>query len=105
MVWADSTDYERYHFSVTCQTDDLAVVYCLRALCQFAADDVKPQIGWGGTKADEWQADGNRITLRFTSAKSRDHFVSEATRLLPAGSWREMSRSDNDPARRQRPPH
>jgi hypothetical protein len=100
-----ASHYERYRFSVTCRTDDLAVVFCLRALCQFASDDVLPQIGWGGTKESEWRAARNQITLRFTSAKSRDRFVGEATRLLPAGSWREVRSSDSDPARRQRPPH
>src|SRR5438093_4532787 len=98
-------DYERYRFSVTCHTDDLAVAYCLRALCHFASDGVKSQIGWGGTKEREWRAAGNQITLRFTSSVRRDGFLREAARLLPANTWREVSRSDNDPARRQRPPH
>ena len=95
-------DYARCKYSITCSTDDLAVVHCLRALCEFAIKDIKPQIGWGGTKAKEWSAAGNRITLRFTTPESRDDFVREARRLLPQGSWSEVRRSDNDPARRQR---
>jgi hypothetical protein len=95
-------DYELCRYSITCSTDDLAIVHCLRALCEFAITDVRPQIGWGGTKATEWRAAGNQITLRFTTHESRERFVQEARRLLPAGSWAEVSRSDNDPAKRQR---
>jgi len=95
-------DYQRCKYSITCTTDDLAVVHCLRALCEFAITDVKPQIGWGGTKASEWRAAGNQITLRFTTPESRDNFFEQAKRLLPDVLWSEVSRNDNDPARRQR---
>ena len=98
---ADS-DYELCRFSITCETKDLAVVHCLRALCEFTITDVSPQSGWGGTKASDWRAAGNRITLRFTSEASRQKFVEEAHRLLPPGSWSETSRNDCDPAKRQR---
>jgi hypothetical protein len=60
-------EYQRCHFSITCFTEDPAVVHCLRALCHFAEDGVKPQIAWGGTKIPEWLAAGKRITLRFSS--------------------------------------
>lgn len=96
------SDYERCRFSITCHTDDIAVVHCLRALCECAADGVRPQIGWGGTKASEWRAAGNRITLRFATPESRKRFVDSALRLLPSGSWSEIARNDADPARRQR---
>lgn len=96
-------DYQRCKFSITCQTGDLAVVHCLRALCEFAEKDGKPQIGWGGTKASEWLSAGNRITLRFTHPEYRESFVKEAKRLLPSESWTEVSRNDSDPAKRQRP--
>ena len=95
-------DYRRCHFSITCHTDDEAVVHCLRALCHFAEITVKPQIAWGGTKRQDWVAAGHQITLCFTSTHHRDRFVREATRLLPSGIWHETSRSDEDPARRQR---
>jgi hypothetical protein len=95
-------DYQRCKHSITCFTNDLAVVHCLRALCEFAITGVKPQIGWGGTKAKEWRDAGNRITLRFTTPESRNKFIQEAERLLPKGSWAEVARSDNDPASRQR---
>ncbi len=95
-------EYQRCHFSITCFTEDPAVVHCLRALCHFAEDGVKPQIAWGGTRIPEWLTAGKQITLRFSSPDYRDCFVHEATRLLPTGSWREIRRNDNDPAKRQR---
>jgi hypothetical protein len=96
-------DYQRCKFSITCRTDDLGVVHCLRALCEHAEKDGKPQIGWGGTKRSDWLAAGKKMTLRFTRPEYREVFVEEATRLLPSGSWSEDSRSDSDPATRQRP--
>lgn len=95
-------DYQRCKYSITCSTNDLAVVHCLPALCEFTVTDVKPQSGWGGTKAKDWRTAGNRITLRFTTPESRDRFVTEAERLLPKGSCAEVARSDDDPAVRQR---
>ena len=38
-----------------CRTDDLSVLYCLRALCQWAEEGRYPQIGGGGSTAAEWQ--------------------------------------------------
>lgn len=93
--------YERYRFSMTCETDDLAVVHCLRALCQYAEDAPRKQIGWGGTGEAAWRSAGNRVTFRWTSPENRERFRSAANRLL-GDRWREISRSDNDPATRQR---
>ena len=42
-------DYTKFRYSVTCETADSAVLHCLRALCQWAEEHPKPQIGWGGT--------------------------------------------------------
>ena len=97
-------DYARCRFSITCHTADLAVVHCLRALCQHNVAGVRPQIAWGGTSEKNWNDQENCITLRFTSSAQRDGFVRDANRLL-AGHWTERSRSDNDPATRQREPH
>ena len=87
---ADS-DYVRCRFSITCHTDDLAVVHCLRALCQYAEHKCPPQIAWGGTKEKDWAAAGDRITLRFTCPSYREEFVRQAERLLPQGSWRKVT--------------
>ena len=94
--------YERCHYSITCRTDDLAVVHCLRALCQHNVKNCPPQIAWGGTSEKNWRASKNCITLRFTAPKQREVFVRDAKRLLPQCSWHEVSRSESDPAERQR---
>ena len=96
-----SDDYDFFKFSITCQTDDLAVVFCLRALCQFAEQHKYPQIGWGGSGESSWRANSNNITLRFTSSKYRDKFIDEANRLLH-GRWSQININNNDPAERQR---
>lgn len=96
-----STDHKRFHFSVTCQTDDAAVLHCLRALCQFAEKGKKPQIGWGGTGEADWKARGGRFVLRFTSAAYRKTFIDQANRLLP-GRWTLVTTNDTDPATPQR---
>jgi len=95
-------DYARCRFSITCHSDDLAVVHCLRALCEFAERSVLGQIAWGGTGAEAWRAHGNRITPRFSDPAFRDAFVTAATDVLQPGLWAEVQRSDNDPAKRQR---
>ena len=90
-----------YHFSATLQTSDLAVLHCLRALCQYRAGGPYPQIGWGGSTHAHWETTGGTFAVRFTSAARRESFVEDARRLLP-GLWRELSRSDADPATPQR---
>lgn len=94
--------YARCRFSITCWTPDLAVVHCLRGLCQHTEGRVRPQIAWGGTTEKAWREAGQEITLRFSSMEFREAFVRHASRLLPEDSWVERGRSDNDPAKRQR---
>jgi len=50
-----SSNHCKYHYSVTCKTDDPAVLHCLRALCQYSEKEEHPQIGWGGTKGNIWK--------------------------------------------------
>jgi hypothetical protein len=90
--------HSAFHFSVTVHTVDLAVVYCLRAISDYSQDTGNSRITWGGTKDEDWRAAGQRITVRFSRPEYRDKFVSTASRLLPADSWREDGRSDRDPA-------
>jgi hypothetical protein len=77
------------------------VLFCLRALCQFAEEHPKPQIGWGGTGSADWKRAGGQFKLRFTTAAYRDLFVAEADRLL-GGRWTKLGVSDHDPASPQR---
>jgi hypothetical protein len=99
-----SLDHPKFRFSITCHTDDPAVLFCLRALVQFVEKHPKQQIGWGGTKTKDWKAARGNFTLRFTSPAFRDGFVKEANRLL-SGRWEQVGISDQDPAepRRTRP--
>lgn len=90
-----------YKYSVTCRTEDLAVLHCLRALCQFAERHKAPQIGWGGTGVKEWQANSFNFKLRFTSPEYRTTFLEEANRLLPM-RWELIATDDDDPASPQR---
>ncbi len=96
-----SSNHEKYHYSVTCKTDDPAVLHCLRALCQYSEKEEYPQIGWGGTKRNEWEANNGLFTLRFTSPEYRQNYISEANRLL-SGHWKVIGENDNDPAEPQR---
>jgi hypothetical protein len=90
-----------YRFSITIQSSDLAVVYCLRALSAFSQKRGNKRIPWGGTKDAQWIRDGHRITLRFSSAEFRDDFISQLQRLLPLNLWSFFSQSDEDPAKPQ----
>jgi len=92
-----SADHDRFHFSITCKTDDLFVLACLRAICHTCEQAPKPHIAWGGTGEDAWKKAGNRATFRFTNSEYRNRFVQEANRLL-GGHWQICDTNDNDPA-------
>ena len=96
-----SVDHQRFRFSATCHTEDLAVLHCLRALCQFAEQGRKPQIGWGGTGEREWRLNSCKIIFRFTATAYRERFNEEANRLL-SKRWRLVAQNDSDPATPQR---
>jgi hypothetical protein len=96
-----SLAHEKFHYSVTCHTDDQAVLFCLRALCQFAEQAPMAQIGWGGTKTTAWKKNSHQFTVRFTAPQYRNVFIAEAERLL-SGRWSVVSYSDSDPASPQR---
>jgi hypothetical protein len=87
-----------YRFSITVQTDDRAVVNCLRALSQISQLQGNVRIPWGGTTDAAWEQAGHTVTFRFTSATYRQGFVDVAERVLRAGLWHKVSRSDSDPA-------
>lgn len=93
--------HDLYKYSITCKTDDLAVLHCLRSLCQYSEQTSCAQIGWGGTGEKEWRNNRNVVSFRFTSPKYRDFFVKEATRILK-DLWEPLRTNDNDPATSQR---
>jgi hypothetical protein len=82
-----------YKHTITCHTDDLAVVHCLRALSQWAQQSGNCHIPWGGTKKPDWERDGNCVTFRFTESLYRDAFRQKANELL-YGRWCEKGTSD-----------
>ncbi len=90
-----------FRFSVKCRSEDLAVVYCLRAIAEYSQKNINPRIAWGGTKDADWSRDGHCVTFHFSSAQNRDGFLQTAKRLLAQGSWAEVARSDDDPAKPQ----
>jgi hypothetical protein len=96
-----SAAHAKYCYSATLQTDDHAVLHCLRGLCQRSAGGSFPQIGWGGTTQAQWKAQRGKFVVRLTTPAKREEFIEEAKRLL-AGHWSEVGRSDNDPATPQR---
>jgi len=92
------TTHKDHRFSITIQTDDLAVVNCLRSLSKFSQKTGNNNIPWGGTKDKNWERDNHQVTFRFSSNAYRNGFVDEINRLLPKSLWHETGRSDNDPA-------
>jgi hypothetical protein len=92
------TEYSNYRFSVTIETDDLAIVGCLRVLAKFSQKTGNNQIPWGGTKDRDWRRYNHQITFRFSIPQYRDGFVAEARRLLPESLWTAVDQSDADPA-------
>lgn len=96
-----SHNHALYRFSLTVQTDDVAVLHCLRALCQLWAGGPVPQTGWGGTSRDSWSRNKGRAVLRFASAEGRASFQKDAARLLPS-RWTLIAEMNDDPAAPQR---
>lgn len=87
-----------YRFSITLFTDDRAVLNCLRALSQVSQLKGNVRIPWGGTKDDDWERDGREVTFRFTEPAFRLGFVRTCERVIKPGLWKEVRRSDADPA-------
>ncbi len=92
--------HDRYRYSVTIHSDDLAVVYCLRALSKFSQKTGNNQIPWGGTTDDAWRSSEHRVRFHFDDPKYRDDFRFEGNRLL-GGMWLEVDYSDSIPAQRR----
>lgn len=82
--------------TLTCQTDDEAVYYCLVALWRWA-ESAPPDAPSGETTVSAWRSRGGEFVLRFTTARTRGAFLGEATRLL-SGKWLRLGISDERPA-------
>jgi hypothetical protein len=103
-AWRDHqmSEHQKYKFSVTIHTDDLAIVGCLRALSKFSQKTGNNQIPWGGTKGSDWKRAGNKVTFHFSAPQYRAGFLAELKRLLPGELWSVAATSDDHPARPQR---
>ncbi len=92
------TTHADHCYSITVYTAKLEVLQCLRALADFAQVIGNKRIVWGNTKKSDWKANGNQVTFHFSKPGYRDDFVVTAQHLLPIDSWREVKRSDANPA-------
>ena len=90
-----STDLSEYRYSITVETQDDAVLFCLRALWQYAERHPLPPSAGELATTDEWRLGEGRITFRFSNPYNRGDFLGEATRLL-AGKWIRHASSDDD---------
>ena len=92
------SQHDKYVYSVTFHSDDLAAVHCLRALAQYSQKKGNNRIPWGNTKESDWQRSNNQVTFHFSKPEYRDGLITEANRLLPTNTWRLVDQSDNNPA-------
>lgn len=84
-----------HHYSITCETDDRAVVYCLRGIAKFAERRAPQNAAWGNTGDDYWEEDGHRVTFHFSDPEYRQIFRDVGADLL-SGRWREVPPARDD---------
>lgn len=85
----------QYRYSITVETQDDAVLFCLRALWQYAERRPMPASDRDLSTTGEWRLGDGRVTFRFSNPYNRGDFLGEATRLL-AGKWTRLGMSDDD---------
>jgi len=95
------TTHADHRFSVSIFTSDQAILYCLRALADYSQKSGNTRIVWGGTKRTDWEQNNRTVTFHFSDPSYRDILLATANRVLPAGSWKQVSTSDNNPAKPQ----
>lgn len=93
-----TTTHRDHHYSIQVQTDDLAILYCLRSLADYSQKSGNTRIAWTGTTKDNWQRDNQKVKFHFSQLNYRENFINEANRILPERSWKVVSIHDNDPA-------
>lgn len=90
-----SAELSQYRYSITVETQDDAVLFCLRALWQYAERHPTPATDHQIASTGEWRMGDGRVTFRFSNPYNRGDFLGEATRLL-AGKWTRLATSDDD---------
>lgn len=96
------SQHHNYHYSITVQTHDEAVLHCLRALSQYAQVDGNKRIPWGGTKKQNWELEDHKVTFYFSKTAYRNSFIEEVKRLLSESLFKIEKTNDNDPAQPQK---
>lgn len=90
-------EHSKFHFSITIETHDRSVLYCLRGLCECAEQRSAPEIALAEAGLRAWTAHEGRVTFRFSDPRFRSAFLGDATRLL-AGKWMRIGLRDDDPS-------
>jgi len=90
-----TAEIAQYGYSITVETQDIAVLFCLRALWQYAERHPAAPADRDGVTTDEWRLGDGRVTFLFSNPYNRSDFLGEATRLL-AGKWTRIATSDNE---------
>ena len=94
-----NADSSRFRYSITVETQDDAVLFCLRGLSEFAERSPAAVGALDRSATGESRTHDGRFTFRFSTADNRGDFLGEATRLL-AGKWTRVALSDDDPPAR-----
>jgi hypothetical protein len=99
--------HAEHHYSITCESDDRAVIYCLRSLAHYAERTAPINAAWGNTGDDIWEEDNHQVTFHFSDPEYRKIFRDVANDILndsgsekPKERWKEIQKpgSDDDPA-------
>ena len=93
------SQHSRYHYSIMVKTDDLPLLYCLRALSMYAQRTGNNKIPWGNTSDKNWKQNQHQVTFHFSRIEYRNLFISEIQRLLPQDLWIIICKRDDDPAK------
>lgn len=67
-----TTAHADHKFSITVQSDDLAVINCLRALSKYSQKTGNNNIPWGRTKDLDWEKKGHEVTFHFSDPRYRE---------------------------------
>lgn len=90
-------EHSKFRHSLTVETHDRAVLFCLRGLCECVEQYPASDIALADADVNAWSTSDGRITFRFSDARHRSAFLGDATRLL-AGKWMRVGLRDDDPA-------
>lgn len=91
-----SEPHAQFPFSLTVETQDRAVLFCLRGLCANVEQDADWATALAEASVDAWTKAEGCVTFRFSAPRHRSAFLGDATRLL-AGKWMRVALHDDEP--------